>query len=99
MRVEDLIKYCREVGPDEQFLRFTKPEYYLDNVEIGNNCNNINTLFDDKSISKKYQARIREMMLRADRRARKESYSDNDDEDDDDTQDLSFFNGMQFLES
>ena len=34
VRVEDLLSYCKDIGIDDDCLRFTHPEYYLENVEI-----------------------------------------------------------------
>ena len=34
VRAEDLLSYCNEVGIDDNCLRFTHPDYYLENVEI-----------------------------------------------------------------
>ena len=60
VRVEDLLKYCREVGPDENCLRYTRPRFYLDNVQVGPDA------VDERTISQKYQNKIKEMMSKAD---------------------------------
>ena len=34
VRVEELLKYCQEVGLDDKCLRFTEPDYYIDHVQV-----------------------------------------------------------------
>lgn len=60
VRVEDLLKYCREVGPDENCLRYTRPRFYLDNVQVGPDAANGGT------ISQKYRNKIKKMMSKTD---------------------------------
>ena len=34
IKPEELLTYCKEYGLDENSLRYTEPEYYIDNVQI-----------------------------------------------------------------
>ena len=34
VKIEDLLSYCNDIGMDDECLKFTHPDYYLENVEI-----------------------------------------------------------------
>ena len=53
------------MGPDENCLRYTRPRYYLENVQVGPDA------ADERTISEKYQSKIKEMMSKADQKALK----------------------------
>ena len=36
MRVEELLQYCREKGLDSESLKYTQPDYYIENVQVSN---------------------------------------------------------------
>ena len=53
VRIEELLKYCEEVGLDDKCLKFTEPEYYLEHVLV--------SAYDNE--------KIKEMMHSVDHRA------------------------------
>ena len=52
VQLNDLISYCDEFGMDNDSLRFTEPEYFIENVHIPS----------------RNRARIRELMMHMDRK-------------------------------
>lgn len=61
MRVEELLKKCREDKTvDDQSLRFTQPDYYINNVQV--------STYDDE--------KIKEMMRNVDRKVVARFFSD-----------------------
>lgn len=66
VRIEELLKYCDEVGIDDQSLKFTQPDYYIDHVLV--------STYDNE--------KIKAMMHSVDRSAMNLHGSERDDEDD-----------------
>ena len=36
LKAEELLKYCQEFGIDDESLKFTNPDYYLQNIRVSN---------------------------------------------------------------